>query len=298
VATTTEARAQASRTWVSGTGDDLNLCSREAPCKTFASALSKTAAGGEINVVDPGSFGAVTINKSITINGDGTFAGIFNNGLTGVIVNAGADDHVVLRNLSIQGGGTGISGIRFLRGRHLTVDNVAISGFTARGIDVSVSANDGSVVGIDLRNVRITKGANAASTPVGVFVSLSPGPGLALATLDHVTLTGLNNGLEVALNGRAMVSNSVISGNQQHGVLARHATAVINVEGSQIDFNELVGVNSSVSGATIRLANNEIYNNSNGVTFAAGATVSSAGDNRVAGNTGSAPPNGGAIPLQ
>src|SRR5262245_48964588 len=69
---TSAAYAQATRTWVSGVGDDVNPCSRTAPCKTFAGAISKTAAGGEISVLDPGGFGGVTITKSITINGEGT----------------------------------------------------------------------------------------------------------------------------------------------------------------------------------------------------------------------------------
>src|ERR1044071_7583262 len=85
------AQAQATRTWVSGVGDDANPCSRTAPCKTFAGAISKTAAGGEISVLDPGGFGAVTITKSITISGDGTLAGIVSAGTNGIIVNAGAN---------------------------------------------------------------------------------------------------------------------------------------------------------------------------------------------------------------
>src|SRR4051794_27676469 len=96
---TVSASAQATRTWVSGVGDDANPCSRTAPCKTFAGAISKTAAGGEISVLDPGGFGAVTITKSITINGTGTLAGILASLTNGVIVN-GAGIHVVLRNLS------------------------------------------------------------------------------------------------------------------------------------------------------------------------------------------------------
>src|SRR3954462_15871835 len=83
------ASAQATRTWVSGVGDDANPCSRTAPCKTFAVAISKTAAGGEISVLDPGGFGVVTITKAITINGDATLAGILSAGTTGIIVNAG-----------------------------------------------------------------------------------------------------------------------------------------------------------------------------------------------------------------
>src|SRR3989449_9047306 len=81
------ASGQATRTWVSGVGDDVNPCSRTAPCKTFAGAISKTAAGGEIDALDPGGFGAVTITKAITIDGSGTFAGILGAGTTGVLVN-------------------------------------------------------------------------------------------------------------------------------------------------------------------------------------------------------------------
>src|SRR3954471_11844081 len=103
----TGAFAQATRTWVSGVGDDLNPCSRTAPCKTFAGAISKTAANGEISVLDPGGFGAVTIGKGITINGTGTLAGILNSLVNGVIVNAPATDTVILREISINGAGTG-----------------------------------------------------------------------------------------------------------------------------------------------------------------------------------------------
>src|SRR5690242_7657055 len=86
------AQGQASRTWVSGVGDDANPCSRTAPCKTFAGAISKTAAGGEMNCLDPGGFGAVTITKAITLDGDGTLAGILAATVNGIIVNAGAND--------------------------------------------------------------------------------------------------------------------------------------------------------------------------------------------------------------
>src|SRR6187397_1317898 len=100
------ASAQATRTWVSGVGDDANPCSRTAPCKTFAGAISKTAEWGEISVLDPGGYGAVTITKSITINGTGTLAGVLNASTAGVIVNAGTADVVILRNLSFEAVGT------------------------------------------------------------------------------------------------------------------------------------------------------------------------------------------------
>jgi len=110
------AQAQATRTWVSGIGDDANPCSRTAPCKTFAGAISKTAVGGEINAIDPGGYGAVTITKSITIDGGGTFASILAAGTTGIIVNAAPSDIVTIRNVSIDGANTGTNGIRFMAG--------------------------------------------------------------------------------------------------------------------------------------------------------------------------------------
>ena len=96
--------AQATRTWVSGMGDDANPCSRTAPCKTFAGAISKTAAGGEINVLDSGGFGAVTITKSITIDGAGALASILALNTNGIVIN-GANIVVNLRNLAINGAG-------------------------------------------------------------------------------------------------------------------------------------------------------------------------------------------------
>src|ERR687887_2786612 len=98
------AYAQASRTWVSGVGDDANPCSRTAPCKTFAGAISKTAAGGEIDALDPAGYGAVTITKSITIDGGGgQVASVLVSGTNGIVVQAGPADVVILRNLSING---------------------------------------------------------------------------------------------------------------------------------------------------------------------------------------------------
>src|SRR5436189_1195090 len=107
------ASAQATRTWVSGVGDDANPCSRTAPCKTFAGAISKTAAGGEINCIDPGGFGAVTITKALTISCQGLTAGVLVSGTNGVIVSAGAADAVYLKGLDFEGTGTGIAGVKF-----------------------------------------------------------------------------------------------------------------------------------------------------------------------------------------
>jgi hypothetical protein len=272
--------AQATRTWVSGVGNDVNPCSRTAPCKTFAGAISKTAAGGEISVLDPGGFGSITITKAITINGDGTLAGILSSLTNGIIVNAGANDKVVIRNVSINGGGNGTNGIRFLAGKDLTIENVTIEGFTGRGIDVTRTTTGKLFV----KNTKISEGGT------GIFLTTTVGQ--AQAMLENVQLTGLTNGLEASTNGRATISNSMISGNASNGILASAGTARINVEGCQISFNDLAGINATASGAVIRLSNNEIHNNNAGITFVAGAVVESAGNNRTAGNVTSTPPNG------
>src|SRR5256885_15896980 len=135
------AQAQACRTWVSGVGDDLNPCSRTAPCKTFAGAISKTAAGGEIDALDPAGYGAVTITKAITIDGGGgQVASVLVSGTNGIVVQANAQtDVVILRNLRINGIGSGLNGIRFLSGKDLNVENCFIFGFTQNGVDIALN---------------------------------------------------------------------------------------------------------------------------------------------------------------
>src|SRR5690349_19423184 len=121
----THANAQASRTWVSGVGDDVNPCSRTAPCKTFAGAISKTAAGGEIDALDPAGYGAVTITKSMTIDGGGgQVASVLVAGTNGIVVAAQPTDIVILQNIRFQGlfgnggvpGNSGQTAINFISG--------------------------------------------------------------------------------------------------------------------------------------------------------------------------------------
>ncbi len=274
------AHAQATRTWVSGVGDDANPCSRTAPCKTFAGAISKTAAGGEISVLDPGGYGAVTITKSITINGDGTLAGILASLTNGIIVNAGVNDVVIIRGISINGAGNGINGIRYLAGKQLHVENVTIDGFTTRGIDVALAGSGALLV----RNTRITK--------VATGIRINTTSGFPTATLDNVWLEGMTNGLELAAGTVfATIRHSTIASNSGSGILASGGTATINVSACTIAYN-FNGINASVSGSMIRVSDSDILHNSNGITFVGGATVATSGDNRVAGNAGSLVPNG------
>lgn len=268
--------AQATRTWVSGVGDDANPCSRTAPCKTFAGAISKTAAGGEISVLDPGGFGAVTITKAITINGDGTLAGILAAGTNGVIVNAGANDIVTLRNLSINGVGTGLNGIRYLAGRELRVQNCVINGFTNRGIDVTyglVSAGALIVTDTTLTNIG----------SVAVRIDNTAGAASPSALLDNVNISRSGIGFDVLKSGVATIVNSSLFNVTNQAIVAENS-AVINVAGCAITRNG-TGVSAFSAGSTIRISDNAILNNTTGVNVAVGATGESFGNNAILGNT-------------
>src|SRR5437764_698645 len=146
-------QAQATRTWVSGVGDDANPCSRTAPCKTFAGAISKTAEGGEIDVLDPGGFGAVTITKAMTLDGThgAGFGSILNASVPGVIININSGTHVndavvILRSLYFQGAsqspsGTGASnGVNYLRGARVLIDDCHFENQTQNGITANLTS--------------------------------------------------------------------------------------------------------------------------------------------------------------
>jgi hypothetical protein len=139
------AQAQATRTWVSGVGDDANPCSRTAPCKTFAGAISKTAPGGEINVLDPGGFGAVTITKSISII-SGFEAGVLAAGVNGIVVSVASTDKVLLEGLDIEGVGTGVNGIQIIGGGRTTIRKCSIRNFTQNGVNLAGAAGARAVI--------------------------------------------------------------------------------------------------------------------------------------------------------
>src|SRR5215469_5598184 len=168
---TTLVSAQASRTWVSGVGDDANPCSRTAPCKTFAGAISKTAPGGEIDALDPGGFGALTITKSITLDGGGgQVASVLVAGTNGIVVAAGAGDNVIIRNMRLDGllgggnGNAGLTGIRFISGKSLSVENCVIFGFAQNGIETALNQNTQAFVHIFNTSISNVGGDGIKST--------------------------------------------------------------------------------------------------------------------------------------
>jgi len=269
-------QAQASRTWVSGVGDDANPCSRTAPCKTFAGAISKTAAGGEIDALDPAGFGALTITKAITIDGGGgQVASVLVSGTNGINVSAGPNDVVILRNLRFNGIGTGLTAINFLSGSALVVENCAIYDFITAGVGVGTGATSKLMV------------TNTSITNTVIGINLAPSGGSLSGQIDHSNIQVMSTaGLKAAGPANVTMSYSSIS-NATTGVLAATGS-ILGVDSSQVNHNGTAGF--STTGGLIRVTRNVAIDNALDFTIS-GGTIASAGNNIVSGN-GATVPNG------
>jgi hypothetical protein len=276
VLTSAPAHAQATRTWVSGVGDDNNTsfgCSRTATCKTFAAAISVTDTNGEINCVDPGGFGSLTITKSITIDCTGTFGGIVVAGSNGITINLTATPDplksVVLRGLNINGAGSagqaGLRGVSILSATLVTLDNVVISNFTQQGV------------------------ADVRTVPGKLFIKNSvirnnAGPGIVVAATGGTNMVSIENvhsinnlfGLATGNGNQVKITRSVFSGNSTFGVEADPGGQA-SVEHSTVNFN---GTGLGAYG-TIWSADNDISFNQ---TISSGTPIISFGNNRVYAN--------------
>jgi len=253
------------RTWVSGVGDDFNPCSRTAPCKTFSGAISKTAAGGIINCIDPGGFGTVTITKSIEIDCLNTKAGMLASGVNGVSVNA-AGITVVLRGLSIEGIGTGLIGVNILAAAAVHIEKSTIRGFrggSAVGVRVATTAGNPLVT---ITDSNITDNGTAAAG--GGVLGSSVAPSLALITLNNVRLSNNFQGVANNLNSRMRISDSLFTGNTT-GIEA-DASSQVTIGNTDLNFN-----GTAISGTTTSFGNNRFAGNtSNGTAPTAAGPAS------------------------
>jgi hypothetical protein len=282
------ARAQANRTFVSGHGSDTNACSLAAPCRSFAQALTQTSAGGEITILDPAGYGAVTINKAVSIVNDGVGeAGVTVTSATSAItVNVGASDVVNLRGLTLVGGGVGFDGIVFTNLGALNIQNCVIRGFTNDGIDLGT----GSAV----LNVLDT----IVSNNVNFGVQVSPnGSGTVTAVFNRVQAIG--NGVGFIIDGsfstgaiNVTIANSTATNSVFYGIAADSGggTTQLMVSDSVMS-NNGTGVFAGF-GALVYLAKNTIAGNATAFTVSS-ATLFSFGDNYIKGNSD----DGGTIPL-
>jgi hypothetical protein len=280
------AQAQATRTWVSGVGDDANPCSRTAPCKTFAGAISRTAAAGEIDALDPGGYGTLTITKAITVDGAGTLASVLSAGTNGFNVNVANTDTVILRNLSINGVGTGINGINwFNAGGNLIVENVEIERVTGSGIFMNLT-NSGNLT---VTNSRINNCGSTDNTDAAIRITTTFGS--AKATIAGTTMTGNRVGVNVGDRAQVYVRDSVASGYQATGL-----PVGFNIGGSTSSTMFLENCTAAHNNSGVRglgtggleqvfLSNCDIYDNNNaGVNMASFTQAVSYVNNRITGN--------------
>jgi hypothetical protein len=288
------AAAQATRTWVSGVGDDANPCSRTAPCKTFAGAISKTAAGGEISVLDPGGYGAVTITKSIFINGMwGGEAGVLAGG-NGITVNAGVNDVVVLRGLTIFGVNPPTNGVRYLAGGALHIRDSVIKNFNAaNSFGISVAPTAANPMELTVADTMIEGNGN---TTTGGGISIAPTTAAAI----KVTLTRtqvVNNFVGVSVDGDngtggidMTIRESDLSGNTTQGLVTKSPNGSdslvrIAISDSTVASNGGIGVQSVGQRSTVRIGSSVVNGNgAAGLQANNNGTLQSYGDNYTDGN--------------
>lgn len=269
--TSPAAQAQpVSRTWVSGVGADTNPCTRTAPCKTFQGALINTASGGEIDTLDPGDFGPVTISQPVTIAQEGTGeAGIASNGITIDLASGGV---VILRGLQIFGGGVAGNGVQFSGPGVLMVQNCVIRNFGGAGIDFAPS-------GGGLLYVSDTTISNNS----GEGVLVQPPSATAQATLTRVHLFNNEIGVKAAGKASVVVFDSVASSNTEDGIVAG-GTSMVEILHSTIAENHL-GLRAETPKAILRIGDSVVTGNAIGATIASGATMTSYGNNQIDDNT-------------
>ena len=276
------AHAQATRTFVSGVGNDADPCSRTAPCKTFAGAISKTFINGEIDCLDPGGYGAVTITKSITIDCTGTYGSILASGTNGIVINipVSANDPfrtVRIRGLSINGTGasgtigtrTGLKGISISQAATVIIEDSVISDFSQQGI------NDARTTGgkLLIRNTVIRDNTLAGIVAAGTggtnnvsienVHSINNGFGVATATGNKVSIVrsvfagNTTAGIEADLGGQVGVDSTVATGNN----IGLQNSGTMSVSESEVSFNT-----TGASGAFTSFGNNRIFGNTSAGT--------------------------------
>lgn len=293
--------AQATRTWISGVGDDVNPCSRTAPCKTFAGAISKTVAGGVIDVLDPGGFGGVTITKSITLESDGAVGSVLVSSTNGILVNDTTGNAVVvLRGLSIEGVGTGLAGVKFNNGKQLIVERCDIGDFNGSS-GAGIAFTPSAAASLAVLNSTIHNNGAAASPATTGGILIAPNGNVSVnAMLENVRIVN-NAGFGLQVQGSATVTlrDSVVSLNAGNGVVASSTSLATNLmlDRSIISGNGAGGVVAQGPAALVQLSDSTITRNAQGIQATGGAAVISFGNNRNFNNTINGAP-GITTPLQ
>lgn len=271
----------APRTFVASTGSDANPCSLSAPCRTFQAAVNAVDAGGQVVALDSAGYGTITINKSVqVIVPPGVHGGIASSGATdGVTINAGASDVITLRGLYISRNDTMNSGIMFLSGASLFVENCVIEKFSA-GIDLQPTNS----ARVSIKNVIVR---NSGFAGIGMFPQ---GTADLKAVIEDSWLENVQTGVDARDNTFVQVRNTVATGNSFAGFVSgsnNAGPARLTVENS-VASNNTTGIRSigSLGGNTVVLSNNLVTGNVFGLTNDGGSAVmESRGNNTVRGNS-------------
>ena len=301
---TAPAHAQRARTFVASYGNDANPCTFGSPCKTFQQAVNVVAAGGEVTAIDSAGFGPINITQAITITSpDGVEAGIVpaSGGAT-ITVNAGPNDAIVLRGLTLNGSGAGTNGVVFNSGASLTVTNCVAQNFAFDGSNITtgngilIQPTSGQV------NFAITNSIFANNGNAGILY-FPPSGASANGVVDHVTGTGNFDGIAV-ISGTGgtvtAISNSNFSNNGDDGIFVSNGTGLLTMS-----IDTVSAVSNSVSGVAasgtpnVLLGRSVITGNGTGVDNGTSNTFFTYKDNRISGNgTDISSPLNTTVPLQ
>src|ERR1051325_1914246 len=269
--------APPARVFVAAQGSDANACTFAAPCRTFQKAHDTVAGGGEIDVLDPAGYGALTINRSISIQGHG-FAGLAVPSGTGITIGSGVT--VNLRGLLLDGVGTGSVGIELSTASVLNIQDSLVRGFALIGISVDPPA--GITSRLFVANTHVTDNL------FGIQIKPT-GSGAAIGALDHVTVensTTVNSAIGFFSGAFFTVSDSVVVGNSGIGVTvnATSTAVVVSINNCKITNNNS-GVEAVGNGAIVRLNRSTItLNNNDGFAAASGGLIYTYLDNYIDGN--------------
>jgi hypothetical protein len=285
------AHAQATRTWISGVGDDANPCSRTAPCKTWAGAISKTAPGGEMDALDPGGFGTVTITKSITLDGGGgQVASILSSpGVNGINVSAAATDVIILRNLRINGAG-GATGVAINTAARVVIEKCDIFGFATSGVTAAPSSG---TVAVKIQETTLNNNnVGVSSKPTGgATVNMSVDHSWLDANVGGgIKVDGTGGGpSNVSINDSSMSLNGGAGAN---GVSGSSGNVAMDLMRDTITKNGGAGVQANISGggtASVTVGESMLSNNGSAWQALGGASLLSYMNNEVTGPVGTGP---------
>jgi len=297
------AQAQSDRTFVSRAGSDANPCSKLSPCATFAGALAKTNAGGEINAVEPGDYSngsTLVINKAVTIDGLGVGATLTaQNFLDAIRVEAGSADTVIIRNLSITGfqevtaTNPGDNGIRYTSGGALVIQNCDIHSFEGAGIIAQARSNPTGAATLQAK-LAISDVKVYNNYGFGIYLDGRDGQPLDF-TIDNarVEANGVNfgNGVGIAAFGfggdvRGVIRDSTMAGNTTGIRVEASAgrSSIIHVEDCSVTVNQ-TGIQAGFlpAGGTTQVFISDTvvqFNSASGLA-ATSTQITSFGDNKI-----------------